>query len=232
MRPRAALLRRIMVLTLFVVVVAMTTTCGDSPATETATSTPEPTTEATTSVPALALEPILWGRSEHAYEDFLPEQLQALYADLSQELGKPLLFRVGQYVDRDDESGDWFLKGETLTVSYQEGEASVDVLRTKADDLIQRVQVAFPGLDENDSVEIYARLPEGRTVADLNPELEESCGSHNSVRTGLKPSTYVAGSLDELYYALCDGDPALSAELQSSRHVFVEENWITGEALP
>jgi len=175
-------------------------------------------------------EPILWSRPPQPYEDFRAEPVRELFATAERQLGQPLLFRVVPYVDRNTETGEWDLKGETLNVYYQETEPSLERLRQHADELLAEVQRRFPSLDENDSVRIHARLPEGTTVADLQPELAEHCGANNSVRTGVDPSGYEAGSLDELYFALCDGIPALDPDLTDPREPFVEENWLTTDS--
>ena len=204
--------------------------CGPGDATvETASAAAEPEAAA---VSALASEPLLWSRSPHPYQDFRTEPVRALHASVQQRLGEPLHFRIVPYVDRNEETGEWFLKGETLTVLYQETEASLTGLRKRADELIVEVRNEFPGLDENDSLMIYARLPEGKSVADLDPELRDACGENNSVRAGARPSEYLPGELDELYFALCDSVPALDRGLQDPRKLFVEENYWTSHAAP
>lgn len=176
--------------------------------------------------PEAATEPILWSRPPQPYENFRTEPVRQLHAAAEQLLGKPLLFRLVPYVDRDADSGEWSLKGETLEVYYQETDLSLERLQQRADALITEVRQRFPDLDADDSLIVHARLPEGKTLADLAPDLADDCGEHNAVRTGVDPSEYEPGSLADLYFALCDGIPALSADLTDPREEFVEENWL------
>jgi hypothetical protein len=173
----------------------------------------------------VALEPILWARSDVAYESFRSEPLRALHAELATQLGEPLLFRVVPVVGQDVASGSSILRGETLEIFYQEPRVSAWALRRHVDQIVRRVQAAFPDLDGNDHLLIDARLPEGKTVADLDRRVKDSCGSRNNVRTDVRPASYKPGRLEELAFVLCDGPVELDARLQDPGWPLNQENW-------
>ena len=180
----------------------------------------------------LESEPILWARSEVAYEDFRAEPLRALHAELATLLGEPLLLRVVPFIERSGEPQRSVLRGETLEVYYQESRASVPAIRRRVDQAVRRVRAAFPGLDENDHLLVHARLPEGKTVADLDRRVAKECGARNAIRTDVRPSRYVPGRLSGLVFVLCDGPAELDARLQDPRWPLIADNWSTGDGLP
>ena len=180
----------------------------------------------------LESEPILWARSEVAYEDFRAEPLQVLRAELATLLGEPLLLRVVPFVERSGEPAQPVLRGETLEVYYQESRASVRAVRRKVDQAVRRVRSAFPGLDENDHLLVHARLPEGKTVSDLDRRVAKDCGARNAIRTDVRPSRYGPGRLEGLVFVLCDGPAQLDARLQDPRWPLIAENWSTDDRLP
>lgn len=180
----------------------------------------------------LESEPILWARSEVAYEDFRAEPLRALHEELATLLGEPLLLRVVPFIERSGEPQRSVLRGETLEVYYQESRASVPAIRRRVDQAVRRVRAAFPGLDENDHLLVHARLPEGKTVADLDRRVARECGARNAIRTDVRPSRYVPGRLSGLVFVLCDGPAELDARLQDPRWPLIADNWSTGDGLP
>jgi hypothetical protein len=173
----------------------------------------------------VALQPILWARSDVAYESFRSEPLRALHAELTSRLGEPLLFRVVPVVGQDATSGSSVLRGETLEIYYQEPRASAWSLRRHVDQIVRRVQASFPDLDGNDHLLIDARLPEGKTVADLDRRAKDSCGARNNVRTDVRPASYEPGRLEDLAFLLCDGPAELDARLQDPGWPLAQENW-------
>lgn len=177
-------------------------------------------------------EPILWAKSEVAYQDFRAEPVRALHAELATMLGEPLLFRVVPFVEKSGEPPQASLRGETLEVYYQESKASVAAVRKKVDQSVRRVRASFPGLDLNDHLLIHARLPEGKTVADLDRKVSEECGARNAVRTDVRPTIYVPGRLEELTFVLCDGPAVLDARLQDPEWPLIPENWSTDDRMP
>lgn len=177
-------------------------------------------------------EPILWAKSEVAYQDFRAEPVRALHAELATVLGEPLLFRVVPFVEQNGEPPQASLRGETLEVYYQESKASVAAVRKKVDQSVRRVRASFPGLDLNDHLLIHARLPEGKTVADLDRKVTQECGARNAVRTDVRPTIYVPGRLEELTFVLCDGPAILDARLQDPEWPLIPENWTTDDRIP
>ena len=173
----------------------------------------------------VALEPVLWARSDIAYQSFRSEPLRALHAELTAQLGEPLLFRVVPVVEQDPASGSSILRGETLEIFYQEPHASAWALRRHVDQIARRVLADFPDLDGNDHLLIDARLPEGKTVADLDRRVKDACGARNNVRTDVRPASYRAGRLEELAFVLCDGPAELDARLQDPDWPLNQENW-------
>jgi hypothetical protein len=176
--------------------------------------------------------PILWAKSEVAYQDFRAEPLRALHAELAALLGEPLLLRVVPYLEQSGEPPQVSLRGETLEVYYQESKASVPVVRRKVDQATRRVRAAFPGLDENDHLLVHARLPDGKTVADLDRKVTKECGARNAIRTDVRPTIHVPGRLEELTFVLCDGPAILDARLQDPEWPLIPENWSTDDRMP
>jgi hypothetical protein len=177
----------------------------------------------------LEREPILWARSEVGYHDFRNEPLRALHAELAPVLGEPLLFRVVPVVEQSGEPEQPVLRGETLEVYYQESKGSVGAVRRKVDQAVRRVRSAFPGLGENDHLLIHARLPDGKTVSDLDRQVTSDCGARNVIRTDVRPSVYVPGSLGELTFVLCDGPTELDTGLQDPAWPLIAEHWSTDD---
>lgn len=191
---------------------------------------PEP---ATTPEPAgIETAPILWAKSEVAYRDFRAEPLRALHAELAALLGEPLLLRVVPYTEQTGEPPQAMLRGETLEVYYQESKASVLAVRRKVDQAARRVRAAFPGLDENDHLLVHARLPEGKTVADLDRKVARECGTRNAIRTDVRPTLHVPGRLEELVFVPCDGPAILDARLQDPEWPLIPENWSADDRMP
>lgn len=180
----------------------------------------------------LELEPILWARSEVPYRSFRAEALRALHEELESSLGEPLLFRVVPFVRPATESEPAVLVGETLEIYYQETKGSVYAVRRRVDRIARDVQSAFPDLGEKDHVLIHVRLPEGKTVADLDRRLHSDCGSRNALRADILPSRYVPGKLDQLEFELCDGPNELDARLQDPSWPLIEDNWSTAAWSP
>lgn len=174
-------------------------------------------------------EPILWAKSEVPYRDFRSEPVRALRTELATVFGEPLLFRVVPFVERKGEPPQASLRGETLEIYYQESKASVPAVRRKVDQAVRRVRSAFPDLDLHDHLLIHARLPEGKTVADLDRKVTKECGARNVIRTDVRPFVYVPGRLEELTFVLCDGPAILDARLQDPEWPLIPETWSTDE---
>jgi len=177
----------------------------------------------------LETEPVLWAKSEVPYRDFRAEPVRALHAELATVLGEPLLFRVVPFVESSGEPPQPVLRGETLEIYYQESAASVGAVRRKVDQSVRRVRTAFPDLDLHDHLLIHARLPEGKTVGDLDRKVTKECGARNAIRTDVRPFVYVPGRLEELTFVLCDGPAVLDARLQDPEWPLIPDNWSTGD---
>jgi hypothetical protein len=195
----------------------------------TACREPAPPPPAPPAPAGLETAPILWARSEVGYRDFRAQPLRALHAELAPLLGEPLLFRVVPFVESSGEPAQPVLRGETLEVYYQESKGSVGAVRRKVDQAVRRVRAAFPGLDQDDHLLIHARLPEGRTVSDLDRQVTNECGARNVIRTDVRPAAYVPGTLEELNFVLCDGPAQLDARLQDPAWPLIPANWGTDD---
>lgn len=177
----------------------------------------------------LETAPILWARSEVPYQDFRAEPVRALHAELAAVLGEPLLFRVVPFVETFGEPPQPVLRGETLEIYYQESEASVTAVRRKVDQTVRRVRAALPELDLHDHLLVHARLPEGRTVADLDRKVTPECGQRNAIRTDVRPFVYVPGRLEDLTFVLCDGPAILDTRLQDPAWPLIPDQWSLDE---
>lgn len=183
--------------------------CGESgpavdPGGGTAPTT-APAEEPPSAPSGMAAEPILYADGRFSYVGFQHGPLTDLHAALSELAGDRVQLRVIAYVGSDPSAEGLVLKGETLYVFVQEPDADLMAIQGRGDRVISMVQETFPELGENYSVEVHARLPEGATVADLNPELSEACGDQNTVRTGVSLADFEPGNPDDLFQFLCDG---------------------------
>ncbi|MDX1500854.1 MAG: hypothetical protein R3325_00730 [Thermoanaerobaculia bacterium] len=184
---------------------------GDSEGSAAPDAAPAPPT-------GLAAEPILYSDADVVYTGFGPERLGGLHAVLTELTGDRVQLRVIPYLGRDADTGETVLKGETLFVYTLQPDADLAALRSRGDQVVARVRETFPDLGEGYSVELYARLPDGRTVADLEPELATACGDPNTVRTGVRLAEYEPGNPDDRFRFLCDGAKVLD-------RYFIDEEW-------
>jgi hypothetical protein len=166
----------------------------------------------------MAAEPILYSDSRFAYPGFQRAGLDQVHAALTELVGDRVQLRVIPYTGTDPDSGETVLKGETLEIYYLTSAADLSALRPQADQTATVVREAFPGLQGDYKVALHARLPDGRTVADLNPELSEACGENNMVRTGIALSEYEPGHPESLFEFLCDGAQVVDP-------YFIEKGW-------
>jgi hypothetical protein len=192
-----------------------------------ATACQEPTVAPAPPPEPLGFEitPILWATSEVPFQDFRLGPVRTLHEELATVFGEPLLFRIVPFVERSGEPPRASLRGETLEIYYQESKASVPAVRRKVDQAVRSVRTAFPGLDLHDHLLIHARLPEGKTVTDLDRKVAKECGARNVIRTDVRPFVYVPGRLEELTFVLCDGPAVLDARLQDPEWPLIPENW-------
>lgn len=175
----------------------------------------------------LADEPILYSNHPVVYKVFTPERLFPLYNEFSKSLNSKLRFHVSPFLRMDEVKKEWYLAGEVLEVYYQENTASLDEIQQHAESIIAAILKEFKELTKDDSIRVYVRLPEGKKISDINPEMPDPCRSRNTIMQTVNLEIYEPGKPDELFYFLCDGARDLDANLVEKDWPLTAERWRT-----
>jgi len=166
----------------------------------------------------LADEPILYSNHPVVYKVLTPERLLPLHKEFSKSLNSKVRFHVIPYLKLDEVKKELYLAGENLEVFYQEKTASLDEIQPHGESVIAAILKEFQELTKECSIRVYARLPEGKKISDIDPEMPDPCKSKNTIMNYVNLEFYEPGKPEKLFPFLCDGAKDLDAN-------FVEKDW-------
>ena len=166
----------------------------------------------------LADEPILYSNHPVVYKVLTPERLLPLHKEFSKSLNSKVRFHVIPFLRMDEVKKELYLAGENLEVFYQEKTASLDEIQPHGESIIAAILKEFQELTKEYSIRVYARLPEGKKISDINPEMPDHCKIKNTIMNYVNLETYEPGKPEKLFPFLCDGSEDLDAN-------FVKKDW-------
>jgi hypothetical protein len=176
----------------------------------------------------LSDEPIVYSDDDLDYKMFTPQRLLPIYQELSQALNAKVRIHVlplmrKNYLEKMKAGEVYF--DEVLEVYFQGNTTSLDEYRKPAHHFLTTVQKEFKDLFENCYIQFFVRLPEGKSIADVDPEMTDECKRMNTIGTYIKPTEYTADSMGELFKFICGYEKNLNADLEEERWPIHEGMW-------
>lgn len=173
----------------------------------------------------LANEPILYSNHPEDYKLFTPERLLPLHEEISKSLTSKVRFHVVPYLKMDEAKTKYFIAAELLMIYYQEKTISLDTIQKHTESIIETIMKNFSELKEDNTITVLVRLPEGKKISDINPEMPDHCGIKNTISADAIPTKYQTGEPDNLFKFLCDGAKDLDDNLVDKRLPLSPELW-------
>ena len=173
----------------------------------------------------LANEPILYSNHPEDYKLFTPERLLPLHEEISKLLTSKVRFHVFPYLKMDEVKKQYFMVAENLRIYCQEKTISLDTIRKHTLRIIETILKNFPELTEDNRITVLVRLPEGKKISDINPEMADHCGIKNTISAEAIPTKYQPGKPDSLFKFLCDGAKELDDNLVDKRLPLYPDLW-------
>ncbi len=176
----------------------------------------------------LSDEPIVYSDHDLDYELFTTQRLLPIYQKFFQALNAKLRIHVlpsmrMNYLEKKKAGEEYF--DEVLEVFFQGKTTSLDEYRRHVHHFITAVQKEFKDLSIGCSVKFFVRLPEGKSIADIDPELPNACKGLNTIHTLVKPMEYSADNMEELFIFICGGAKDLNADLEEEPWPIEEGMW-------
>lgn len=179
----------------------------------------------------LADEPILYSNHPVVYKVFTPERLLPLHKEFSKSLTSKVRFHVIPFFRMDKVKKEQYLAGEELEAYYQEKTVSINEIQQHAESVIAAILKEFKELTKDYAIRVYVRLPEGKKISDINPEMPDPCKSKNTIMHYVNLEIYEPGKPEELFYFLCDGPQDLDANFVNKDWPLTPEGWRTAPEL-
>ena len=149
----------------------------------------------------LADEPVLYSNGKAPYTALTRARLLPLHKQLATTLGSRVQLRVTPYWADVNAS---VIKAELIDVYYQENSADLTVLRGHVNKVFDTVFKALgKQLNNDSSVTVYARLPEGKLIRDFKVETNPNCLDKNTVMEQIGTAKYEPSPPAERLLYLC-----------------------------
>lgn len=160
--------------------------------------------------PDLASEPILYSHSPafvgqgtgkpYEYRVFTPARLLPLHKKFAALLGGRVRFHVAPYAKTDPKTKKFFVVAETLTVYYQESTVSYAAIQKRGESMLTTIFTEFRGLTRDSTVDLYARLPDGKNVTAVIPGEGADGRGKNTLNATVNPQSFERGNPTALVY--------------------------------
>jgi hypothetical protein len=173
----------------------------------------------------LANEPILYSNHPEDYKLFTPERLLPLHEEITKSLTSKVRFHVVPYLKLDKVKKQYYIEAELLRIYYQENTISLNTIRKHTGSIIATILKNFSELTEDNTITVFVRLPEGKKISDINPEMPDPCKSKNTISVDAIPKKYQPDKPDSLFAFICDGAKDLDDNLVDTRLPLDPDLW-------